>query len=217
MISNDSDSLNGMGLRELSFKSLFGHLVFCLPHALALGLLSSLMIILSSLPGGIVYIFFATKPIGNKWLLLRMNLMTEKISIVVPIYNERENIQSFVAALTAALVSTDEDYEVLLINDGSNGRQEALLDRFPEQDSKIRVYIFEENHLETGPGAGFDHGNRKHIYSHGCDMQNDPEDLYRQFWPNCVKDMNVVSCWRRIARRLALRNSPPGSNKLFLY
>ncbi|MDR1728897.1 MAG: flippase-like domain-containing protein [Acidobacteriota bacterium] len=59
-------SLNGMGLREYSFLSLFGAVGVAHEPCVALGLLASLMIILSSLPGGIVYILFRHKDGAEK-------------------------------------------------------------------------------------------------------------------------------------------------------
>ncbi len=54
-------SLNGMGLREYSFVSLFGAVGILPASSIALGLISSIMLILSSLPGGVVYIFFRNR------------------------------------------------------------------------------------------------------------------------------------------------------------
>jgi len=54
-------SLNGMGLREYAYMSLFGAIGVDTESCIALGLLSSIVIILSSLPGGIVYIFFRNR------------------------------------------------------------------------------------------------------------------------------------------------------------
>jgi glycosyltransferase 2 family protein len=61
LISMIPISLNGMGLREYSFMSLFG--AIGVPHAscIALGVISSIVVILSSIPGGIVYIFFRNR------------------------------------------------------------------------------------------------------------------------------------------------------------
>jgi uncharacterized membrane protein YbhN (UPF0104 family) len=61
LISMIPISLNGMGLREYSFLSLFGAIGVMNVSCIALGLLSSIVIILSSLPGGIVYLFFRNK------------------------------------------------------------------------------------------------------------------------------------------------------------
>ena len=61
LISMIPISLNGMGLREFSFMSLFGAIGVAHESCIALGLLASLMTILSSLPGGIVYILFRNR------------------------------------------------------------------------------------------------------------------------------------------------------------
>ena len=64
LISMIPVSLNGMGLREYSFMSLFGAIGVAGESCIALGLLYSFMVILSSLPGGVVYIFFRGKSNG---------------------------------------------------------------------------------------------------------------------------------------------------------
>ena len=66
LISMIPISLNGMGLREYSFMSLFGAIGVADESCFALGLLFSFIVILSSLPGGLVYIFFRGKADGVK-------------------------------------------------------------------------------------------------------------------------------------------------------
>jgi uncharacterized protein (TIRG00374 family) len=61
LISMIPISLNGMGLREYSFMSLFGAIGILPASCIALGIISSIVIILSSLPGGVVYIFFRNR------------------------------------------------------------------------------------------------------------------------------------------------------------
>jgi len=61
LISMIPVSLNGMGLREYSFMSLFGAIGIADESCIALGLLYSFIVILSSLPGGVVYIFLRGK------------------------------------------------------------------------------------------------------------------------------------------------------------
>jgi hypothetical protein len=61
LISMIPVSLNGMGLREYSFLSLFGAIGIAPGSCIALGLISSILLIVSSLPGGVVYIFFRNR------------------------------------------------------------------------------------------------------------------------------------------------------------
>ena len=67
LISMIPVSLNGMGLREYAFLSLFSAVGIPAESCIALGLLSSILIILSSLPGGIIYIFFKNKANENRF------------------------------------------------------------------------------------------------------------------------------------------------------
>lgn len=61
LISMIPISLNGMGLREYAFMSLFGAVGISMASCIALGLLSSIIMILASIPGGVVYIFFRNR------------------------------------------------------------------------------------------------------------------------------------------------------------
>ncbi len=67
LISMIPISLNGMGLREYAFMSLFSAVGVPPESCIALGLLTSILIILSSLPGGIIYIFFRSKGDRNRF------------------------------------------------------------------------------------------------------------------------------------------------------
>ena len=61
LISMIPISLNGMGLREFAFMSLFGAIGVAPESCVALGLISSIVILLSSIPGGIVYVFLRNR------------------------------------------------------------------------------------------------------------------------------------------------------------
>ena len=61
LISMIPISLNGMGLREYAFMSLFSAIGVAPASCIALGLVTSVLLVLSSLPGGIVYMFFKTR------------------------------------------------------------------------------------------------------------------------------------------------------------
>lgn len=92
LISMIPISLNGMGLREYAFMSLFGGIGLAKESCVALGLLSSLVIILSSLPGGIVYIFFRNRTDMQQLAEMETGFsMKDK----VPVHNELSNLASF--------------------------------------------------------------------------------------------------------------------------
>jgi glycosyltransferase involved in cell wall biosynthesis len=123
--------------------------------------------------------------------------MSEKISIIVPIYNERENLDPFLAALTQALDPTGEEYEVLLIDDGSTDGSGACLEHLPERDPRVKVIQFRRNFGQTAAmAAGFDYATGDILIPMDADMQNDPRDI-PAILAKLHEGYDVVSCWRK--------------------
>ncbi len=123
--------------------------------------------------------------------------MSEKISIIVPVYNERKNLEPLIAALTRVLDPTGEDYEIVLVDDGSTDGSAGYLETLPEQDRRIRVVQFRRNFGQTAAmAAGFDYAEGSILIPMDADLQNDPEDI-----PSILSKLregyDVVSCWRQ--------------------
>ncbi len=123
--------------------------------------------------------------------------MKEKVSIIVPVYNERKSLEPFILALTHALEPTGEDYEVLFVDDGSTDGSADYLDTLPAKDRRIRVIQFRRNFGQTAAmAAGFDYARGNILIPIDADMQNDPLDIP----PILLKlreGYDVVSCWRQ--------------------
>jgi glycosyltransferase involved in cell wall biosynthesis len=123
--------------------------------------------------------------------------MKEKISVIVPIYNERENLEAFVTALTQALEPSGEEYEILLIDDGSTDGSGVYLQALPEKDSRIRVIQFRRNFGQTAAmAAGFDYAEGTILIPIDADLQNDPSDI-PSILAKLREGYDVVSCWRK--------------------
>ncbi|MDM7997562.1 MAG: glycosyltransferase family 2 protein [Acidobacteriota bacterium] len=123
--------------------------------------------------------------------------MNEKISIIVPIYNERDNLDPFLEALRKALDPTGEEYEVLLIDDGSTDGSGACLESMADRDTRIKIIQFRRNFGQTAAmAAGFDYATGGILIPIDADMQNDPRDI-----PDVLAKLregyDVVSCWRK--------------------
>lgn len=123
--------------------------------------------------------------------------MREKLSIIVPVYNERENLEPFLQSVTRAMEPTGEDYEILVIDDGSTDGSAACLEALPETDPRIRVIRFRRNFGQTAAmAAGFDYAAGNILVPIDADMQNDPLDI-----PSVLAKLregyDVVSCWRQ--------------------
>lgn len=100
------------------------------------------------------------------------------LSVVAPVYNERENLRDFHAGLTAALRKLDRPYEIVLVDDGSTDGSTEILEELAKADPALRVILFRRNFGQTAAmAAGFRHSKGSVIVTMDSDLQNDPEDI----------------------------------------
>lgn len=119
-----------------------------------------------------------------------------KLSVVIPIYNEEENINPLYEELKGVLKTLKYDHEIVFVNDGSSDSSLALLEKIQQQDSNVVVVSFRRNFGQTAAmSAGFAYASGDVIATMDGDMQNDPHDL-----PNFLAKMNdgydLISGWR---------------------
>lgn len=109
--------------------------------------------------------------------------MTTKtdLSIVIPVYNEEQSLNSLFNRLLPVLEGMDEQYEVILINDGSRDRSLALLLKLRESHpDRVRVIDLNGNfgqHMAII--AGFNHVRGDMVITMDADLQNPPEEIPR--------------------------------------
>lgn len=119
------------------------------------------------------------------------------LSIIVPVYNEQENIPLLFKALLDVTSTMDEDWEVIFVNDGSQDNSLSVLKDVASQDpDHVRVISLRRNFGQTAAiSAGIDHSRGEVIVMLDADMQNDPVDI-----PVLIDKLNegydVVSGWR---------------------
>jgi len=122
---------------------------------------------------------------------------SDTISIVIPLYNERENIADLVKRVTETMQSVDLSYELILVDDGSTDGSIELLAKLQLLEPNIKVIELRRNFGQTAAlAAGFDHARGNIIVPLDGDLQNDPADI-----PRLIEKLNegydVVSGWRR--------------------
>ncbi|MCK4318946.1 glycosyltransferase family 2 protein [Candidatus Micrarchaeota archaeon] len=97
------------------------------------------------------------------------------ISIVVPLYNEKENIENLVNAIEKNL---KQEHEILFVDDGSTDGSFELLKELKKKNSCIRVIRFGRNFGQTAAlDSGFKNAKGDIIISMDADLQNDPVDI----------------------------------------
>jgi glycosyltransferase involved in cell wall biosynthesis len=123
--------------------------------------------------------------------------MSETISVVIPVYNERENLQTLVAGLTGVLDSAGEEYELLFVDDGSLDGSGDYLASLTESCPRLKLVQLRRNFGQTAAmSAGFDYASGDIVIAIDADNQNDPSDI-AAILSKLREGYDVVSCWRR--------------------
>jgi len=118
------------------------------------------------------------------------------LSIVIPIYNEDENIQILYEKLKEALDPIKKEYEIVFVDDGSTDRTLPILEEIQAKDKRIVVLSLRRNFGQTAAfAAGFDFARGDVIVTMDGDLQNDPADIPKLL--ELIKDNDLVSGWRK--------------------
>ncbi len=120
------------------------------------------------------------------------------LSLVIPVYNEKDNLPLLMEAIRSALASLQQTWEVIFVDDGSTDGSVEILTQLAQQDAEhVRVVVFRRNFGQTAAiAAGIDHSDGDIIILLDADLQNDPADI-----PMLLNKLNegydLVSGWRK--------------------
>lgn len=125
------------------------------------------------------------------------NIEKLKLSIVIPIYNEEENLPILYEKLKENLDKITDKYEILLVNDGSTDRSWEIIKDLANKDNHIVGVNFRKNFGQTAAmSAGFELAKGEVIITMDGDLQNDPSDIPKLL-EILDKGYDIVSGWRK--------------------
>lgn len=131
------------------------------------------------------------------------------LSIVVPIFNEEDNIPILCQRLEDVLMEIGEPYELVLVNDGSTDGSEDKLRQQAADDPRVKVLNLRRNYGQTAAlMAGIDHASGDTIVAIDGDLQNDPADI-PMLLDKLEEGFDVVSGWRQNRKDRALLRTLP--------
>jgi dolichol-phosphate mannosyltransferase len=138
-----------------------------------------------------------------------------ELSVVIPVYNEEENLPRLWPELRGVLEQMGVSFEVIFVDDGSRDRSAEIIRALREGDARVRLVRLKANAGETAAtDAGFKAARGQRVVTMDADLQNDPHDI-----PTLVQRLeqwDAVTGWRvsrgegdslvrRISSRLANR------------
>ena len=120
-----------------------------------------------------------------------------KYSIVVPFHNEEDNVTVLYARLKQVMEQVGDNFELVLVDDGSSDRTYKLLEEIAAVDSRVLVVKLRRNFGQTSAlAAGFDHASGEYILAMDGDLQHDPNEI-PNFLEKLEEGYDVVSGWRK--------------------
>jgi len=120
-----------------------------------------------------------------------------KYSLVVPLYNELENIQPLYSKVTAVMERIGEPYEIIFVDDGSTDETFKMLAEIYDKDAHVITLRLRRNFGQTAAlKAGFDFATGEIIISLDGDLQHDPEEI-PFFIAKIEVGYDIVSGWRQ--------------------
>ncbi len=103
---------------------------------------------------------------------------TALLSIVIPAYNEAENLPEVLAEVHVALAPLNREWECIFVDDGSTDATLRVIKSLAEADPRVRYLAFEKNCGQSAAfAAGFQHARGAVIVTMDADLQNDPADI----------------------------------------
>jgi len=119
------------------------------------------------------------------------------VSIIIPLYNEEENIDKLYDELIKSLTLLDITIEIIFIDDGSRDGTSEKIRKIAEKDKRVKGIFFKNNSGQTAAiSAGIDYSSGKILIPMDGDLQNDPYDIQRLL-SKINEGFDVVSGWRR--------------------
>ena len=126
-------------------------------------------------------------------------LPPHRLSVVVPMFNERESAQPLIDAVQKALSAYPEKWELIVVDDGSSdGTPRILAEHAARVGPHIRVLPLRRNFRQTAAmQAGIDAARGDVIVTMDGDLQNDPRDIPKLVSRLLCEDLDMVAGWRQ--------------------
>ncbi len=119
------------------------------------------------------------------------------VSIVIPVFNEAENVVILHGEIASAVKDRSEDYEIIFIDDGSRDGSLAALKDIHSRDARVKIVQFRKNFGQSAAiSAGFAMCRGDIVIAMDADLQNDPADI-PLLVDKVAEGFDIVNGWRK--------------------
>ncbi len=132
------------------------------------------------------------------------------VSIISPVFNEKDNLEPFIKQVSDALSNEAWTWELILVDDGSEDGSLNLLQKLSKSQKNLRIISLSKNFGQTSAiQAGFDNASGKYLVTLDSDLQNDPKDIPNLLHKLINENLDLVVGWRKDRKdNFLFRNLP---------
>ncbi|MBO7169415.1 MAG: glycosyltransferase family 2 protein, partial [Rikenellaceae bacterium] len=124
--------------------------------------------------------------------------MSKQISVVVPLYNEEESLGELTAWIDRVMKANGFDYEVIMIDDGSNDSSWSVVEKLASENPAIRALRFSRNYGKSAAlYCGFDAAEGDVVITMDADLQDSPDEIPELYRMSTEEGYDMVSGWKR--------------------
>ena len=143
-------------------------------------------------------------------------MLEQSLSIIIPVYNEEDNIEPLHAQLSEVLEALELTYEIILVDDGSSDQTPVRLGALAAKDPMVKVIHLRRNFGQTAAMmAGIDEAQGEILIPMDGDLQNDPADIPKLL-AKLEEGYDCVSGWRKDRQDHPLKRNFPSRVANFL-
>lgn len=122
---------------------------------------------------------------------------TKKISVVVPLYNERDSLVELYERIAQTIEKMGYNFELILVDDGSTDGSNEIVSGICEKDNRVKSVRFPVNSGKADAlQVGFDMSDGNYVITMDADLQDDPDEI-----PALIKaienGLDMVSGWKK--------------------
>jgi glycosyltransferase involved in cell wall biosynthesis len=120
------------------------------------------------------------------------------ISLVVPVFNEEDSLEELYQWIHEVMIMHGFQYELILIDDGSNDQSWDIIIKLVAQDTAIKGIRLSRNYGKSAAlSVGFDHALGDVVFTMDADLQDDPEEIPSMYEMMIRNKFDLVSGWKK--------------------
>ncbi|MEA2098382.1 MAG: glycosyltransferase family 2 protein [Patescibacteria group bacterium] len=142
-----------------------------------------------------------------------MNDNKKEISIIIPAYNEAENLPLLCGEIATVMENITNSYEIIIVNDGSNDKTQETIEKLSQDNEDyIKGIQFRSNFGKASAlKAGFNEAQGEIIFTMDADLQDDPKEI-PNFIAKIDEGYDLISGWKQNRKDSFIKNT---SSKFF--